>query len=238
MGVPVSAIGGRVTSVTADGWVLELTALSGVASAQLASRALGSTDPDAWTSHGTAMTAVAQTRTVTGLTEGAAREWRLRGPGGEDGQHGVTTPAVSIWETLLSTVRTALEGQGLAAAAIYSGRQPEPNYPDVCAVLRTRPERISRRANNVERVEFPVEVEIRAVVTDDEGDLQKAIIHTWQRRLEAALHEKHAGDFPGVAGLEEVRVAVETKDAHGGRDEDADEVRARAVVTFGLWRAK
>ena len=43
----------------------------------------------------------------------------------------------------------------MPASAIYIGRQPEPNYGDVVAVIRTREEWIDRRANNVERVVYP-----------------------------------------------------------------------------------
>lgn len=238
----MSGPAGYVSALTATTFVVTVTALTGEAgtSLKVQTRTLGSAAD--WTTQATdASPAVADVLTASGLTQGTSLEWRLVEDNGTvyDGTHGVVTPAASLWATLLATVSTALQGQSLASTAIYTGRQPEPNYADVAAVLRSTAERVTRAANNVERVEFPVEVEFRVTRTDDDGDLQKAAVETWQERLRSALHEKHAADFPGVAGLEEVRVEVETKDARPGAvDEYEDEVRARAVVRFVVWRNK
>jgi hypothetical protein len=58
--------------------------------------------------------------------------------------------------------------------------------------------------------------------------------------VRAALHEKHAEDFPGILGLEEVVVEVQTKDAARGGSGDAydPEVRAFGTARFALWRRK
>lgn len=235
----MSTIRGRVTEVGTTTFTVELLELAGAASATLSTRPRGSGDSAAWTSHGSSG-AVGGTISPAGLTEGADLEWRLQGPGGEDGQHGYVTPAASLWSTLTATVAAALEGQGLAAARIYVGRQPEPNYAEVVAVVRTLPERVVERANNVECVAFPVGVEFRVTLQDDDGREQKVEVERWQRRLEAALHEKYAGDFPGVAGLEQTLVEIVEKDAREGRDEDEhqEDVVARAVVLFVVWRNK
>lgn len=37
------------------------------------------------------------------------------------------------------------------------------------AVLRTIEERVTARANNVESVVYPIEIEIRVTITDDDG---------------------------------------------------------------------
>lgn len=241
---PDPAPEGYVSSQAATSFVATITRVSGEASTSvlLQTRPLGSND--AWTTAATDATpAVGDTLTASGLTTGTALEWRIveedTSGNQADGTHGITTPAASLWSTLTATVSTALQGQGLSADGIYIGRQPEPNYPDVAAVIRSDGERVTRRANNVERVEYAVAVELRVTITDDDGDEQKVSVELWQRRLEVALHEKHAVDFPGIAGLEDVRVEIESKDLRGGGpDEYEDEVRARATVTFAVWRSK
>lgn len=231
----MSAIGGRVTAFAADGFTLELSALSGVASAQLASRALGSTADD-WTSHGSVMTAVGQTRSVTGLTEGAAREWRLRGPSGEDGQHGIVTPSSSVWETLLATVETILSGQG---ATPYRGTSLPPNPDVTSALVRPMPERRARAATNVAEVEYPVGVEIEHAETSDTGAHRLPEVASLQRALIAALDRRGAADFPGIAGLIEIAVDVQTKDQTPvGVDTYDERIRARSVVRFLVWESR
>lgn len=242
---PLPAPEGYVSSHSATSFVVTLSAVSGEASTTLRLQTRGLGSNSTWTTQASDVTpAVGDTLTASGLTESTSLEWRIieeDASGNQaDGTHGIVTPASSLWSTLTATIATALEGQGLDADAIYVGRQPEPNYPDVAAVLRTTRERVRQRANNVEQVEFPVDVELRVAITDDDGDEQKEAVELWQRRLEATLHEKHAGDFPGVAGLEEVTVEVLDKDARapGAPDEFEDEIRARAVVRFLVWRAK
>ena len=239
----MSGPAGYASSHAATSFAVTVTAVTGTpaTSLKLETRELGSADD--WDTQATdASPAAGDVLTASGLTEDTSLEWRLVEDDGAtiyDGTHGIVTPASSIWATLLDTVSTALQGQSLASTAVYIGRQPEPSYADVAAVLRSTAERVTRRANNVEQVEFPVEVEFRVTVTDDDGDAQKTTVQLWQRRLEAALHEKHAGDFPGSAGLEEIRVEVESKDLRAGAADDyEDEVRTRATVRFVLWRNK
>lgn len=238
----MSGPAGYVSTQGATSFAVTVTALQGAGGTTLAlhTRALGSADD--WTSQATDVSpAVGDVLTASGLTQDVSLEWRLVETSGGttyDGTHGITTPSAPLWATLTATIATALEGQGMDADSIYTGYQPESNQPTPCAVLRTRPERVLRRANNVEQVEMPVRVEIRSLVTTDDGGLLKTQGDLWQRRLEAALHEKHASDFPGIAGLEEVTVEVDEKDDHGSLDTYGDEIRTRAVVRFLVWRAK
>lgn len=236
---------GSVSDLQATQFSVKAMAVSGVSGTtlRLQTRALGSAD--AWvTKASDATPAVDDVLNATGLTQDSPLEWRLIeedafGNFG-DGVHGITVPSTSPWATLVSTVKTALEGQGMASGSVYIGRQPEPNYKDAVAIVRTLRERVDARANNVERVVFAVEVEFRATLVDDQGDDQKVEIEKWQERLRTALHEKHVADFPGIPGLEEILVEVVTKDEREGRvdDEYQEDVRARARVLFAIWRNK
>lgn len=239
----MSGPAGYVSAHGATSFAVTVTALrdGGTGQLFLDTRPRGSADN--WTTRAQdASPAVGDVLTASGLTQDVSLEWRLiEGAEAEpyDGTHGITTPAASPWSSLTATVSTALQGQGMDADGIYIGRQPEANYPDVTAIIRSDGERVTRRANNVERVEYAVEVELRVTITDDDGDEQKVAVELWQERLRTALHEKHAVDFPGIAGLEDVLVEIESKDLRGGAaDEYEDEVRARATVTFAIWRAK
>jgi len=230
----------RVTALTGTGFSVTLTGVTGVpgTTAKLQTRALGSAAD--WVTQSTGTTpAVGDVLSAAGLTTGASLEWRAIEEIGatlHDGTHGIVTPAESPWDTLTAAISSALQGQGLPAGNIYIGGQPEPNYADVVAILRTLEERVTARANNVERIEFPVEVEFRVTVTDDDGDLQKRDSEKWQERLRSAIHEKHAADLPGVVGLEEVRVEVVTKNERSeGTDQYQDHVRVRARVLFAIW---
>jgi len=234
----------RVTALTATGFSVTLTGVTGVPGtiAKLQTRALGSAVD--WTTQVTKVApAVGDVVSAAGLATGTSLEWRAIeeiGATVHDGTHGIVTPAESPWDTLTATISAALQGQGLPAGRIYIGRQPEPNYADVIAILRTLQERVDRRANNVERIIYPIEVEIRVTLTDDHGGLQKTEIEKWQERLRAALHERHALDFPGVPGLEETTVEVASKDAQSvsGPEGYLEDLRARAIVHVGVWRGK
>ena len=240
----MSGPAGYVSSHAATSFVVTVTALQGAPATtlKLETRTLGSADD--WTTQASdASPAVGDTLTASGLTQDTSLEWRLIETSGAttyDGTHGIVTPAASIWSTLLATIATALEGQGMAAAAIYTGRWPESNYPAEAAVLRSVKETQRGGATTQsERWEFEAEVEIRIAITDDDGDAQKVSVETWQRRIEAALHEKHAGDFPGIQGLEAVRVEIDSKDdAPGGRDQYGADLTCSATVRFAIWRAR
>jgi len=237
---------GRVTALSATSFSATVTSLSGLAGATLSleTRPLGGNG--LWASRAAdAAPAVGHVLTAAALAEGAPLEWRLierTGVGDYgDGTHGITVPAESIWSTLTATVAAALQGQGLAASAIYVGRQPESNYADVVAIIRTQEEKVDRRANNVERVVYPIEVEIRVTITDDDGSRQKAEIEKWQERVRAALHEKHAEDFPGIAGLEDVLVEIASKDGNRRSsvgDQYEDQTRAFGIARFTIWRSR
>lgn len=240
---PSPAPAAYVSAQAATSFAVTVTSVSGESSTtlRLQTRALGGVAT--WTTQASDATpAVGDVLTASGLTTNVPLEWRIveeDSAGNQaDGTHGVTTPSASIWATLTATVSTALQGQGLDAAAIYVGWQAEPNEANPCAILRTRPERVRDRANNVEQVEFPVRVEIRAAATTDTGEPLKEAGDLWQRRLESALHEKHATDFPGIAGLEEVTVEIDDKDDHGELDTFEAVIRTRATVRFLIWRAK
>lgn len=242
----MSGPAGYVSSHGSTSFAVTVTALAPDAtppsSLKLQTRTLGSVDD--WTTQATDNSpAEDDVLTASGLTQDASLEWRLVQQMGStvyDGTHGIVTPAASLWATLLTTVSTALQGQGMAADAIYTGRWPESNYADAAAVLRSVKETQRGGATTQsERWEFVVQVEIRVRITDDDGDLQKASVELWQRRLEAALHEKHAGDFPGIPGLEAVRVEVDSKDDElRGADQFGSDVTCSATVRFALWRAR
>ena len=236
----------HVTVLGPSGFAVTLDGVSGYSGTtlRLETRAPGS--GTAWTVRAsTGAPAIGLVLTASGLSTDATLEWRVSeidaGNVVYDGTHGLTTPSGALWATLTATVSTALEGQGLAVSAITVGRVGIENPPDVYAVIRTLEEKQQGgSANNAERWIFPVEVELRFIVRDQAGELQKPLVEDWQRRLEAALHEKHAKDFPGIPGLESARVEVTSKDTAGSRDIDdaADEVRARSVVRFAVWRAR
>jgi len=240
---PSPAPAAYVSAQAATSFAVTVTAVSGESDTtlRLQTRALGGVA--AWTTQASDATpAVGDVLTASGLTTNAPLEWRIieeDAAGNQaDGAHGITTPSTPMWSTLTATVSTAIQGQGMPAASVYVGWQPAPNPPAPCAIIRTRPERVRSRANNVEQVEFPVRVEIRAAATTDTGEPLKEAGDLWQRRLESALHEKHAADFPGIAGLQRIYVEIDEKDDHGDQDEYGDEIRTRATVRFLVWRAK
>lgn len=246
---PTPAPDGRVTEIASTSFDVTIDSVSGQANTNvhLQTRPLGSFV--AWTTQDTtAAPAAGVVLTASGLTTGDEIEARLvevdAGGNVADGTHfAPIVPSESIWSTLTALVAAALEGQSLAAESIFIGVQPPPQYADVVAVIRTTRERRMLSANRVERMLFPVHVEFRIRGPDDQGDTVKTLIETWQRRIEAALHEKHADDFPGVAGLEEVTVDIMSKDDRevgNGADEDelVEELVGRANVNFVIWRDK
>lgn len=230
---------GRVTAVTSTGLTVTIDSITGLSggSLKLQTRALGGAAN--WDDRATDATpAVGDTLTTAALTAGTAYEWRVIETAGttiDDGTHGVVTPASSIWATILSEVKTSLEGSGITTA--YEGTAPPPNPTPIMALMRTLPEITRREGNNIAEVEYPVEVELRLVETSDTGEQRTQDIATYQRVIVSNFDAKTSADFPSITGLFGISVELRSKD-ESGPDDFADETRGRAVIRFRIWEAR
>lgn len=142
------------------------------------------------------------------------------------------------WTTVFAAVRAKLEAQaGINADQVFDGRQAVENYPDEIYVLMARPRTREARANNLVLRGYPVLVEYRGTITDDDGKDQRDMATAAEDLVLSLFDGKTPADFPTLSGLEESSVVTQTLDDRPPNDDVSDEIRARFLVTFPMWEA-
>lgn len=186
--------------------------------------------------------------TISGLTTGVILEWRSHEITGSfpttitfEGNAGLVTPSASIWATLTGTIQAVLLGAAWASDDIFIGRHPPTDQYTLAAIIRTGERSFGPATQQSERVVYSVDVEMRFRQKDPAGTDGKTWAEGVQESLKLAFHEKHAGDFPSIPGLEAIRYELADLDnrAHRGQeDEYLEEIRSIAVVHFAIWQDK
>jgi len=146
----------------------------------------------------------------------------------------------SAWASVLAAVRTVLEDEdGLAVSStdIYDGERPQANYADAAYTLIPQPEVAVNRANGgLVLREYPVEVEYRSTVQEQDGADRMSAVRAVHDALIDAFDGATPADYPTLAGLESARVDVRAKTE--SRGEHARETVSRLVITFPIWEVR
>lgn len=145
--------------------------------------------------------------------------------------------ADSTWDSVLAVVRAEIEGLGVEATDVYDGERPAANYSDATYVLRPLPERVLNRANgDLVLREYPVEVEYRATVQEQDGADRMQAVRDAQDALVGVFDGATPADLPSLPGLE--RVTVEVTSKTDGRGEFERESVARLRINFPIWETR
>lgn len=143
----------------------------------------------------------------------------------------------SQWDAVLAVVRAEIEGLGVDATDVYDGERPAANYSDATYVLRPLPERTLNRANgDLVLREYPVEVEYRATVQEQDGADRLRAVRDAQDALVVVFDGATPADLPSLSGLERVTVEVTAKSESQGSFER--ETVSKLRINFPIWETR